>query len=94
MSEVFNSIAQGLMEAIDYEQGKEVAVKIHKPVEVDILAIREQLGFTQAEFAAKFCINLQTLKRWEKGEHKPQGIALTLFNILQKEPEAVLRALN
>lgn len=94
MSEMFDSIAQGLKEAIEYEQGKSIAVNVHQQQEVDVAAIRQQLGFTQAEFAAKFCISISTLRHWEHGKRKPQGVALTLLHIVTKEPEAVLRALN
>ncbi|MFI3217503.1 MAG: NadS family protein [Methylococcales bacterium] len=94
MSEMFESIARGLKEAIEYEQGKNGVVKVHQQQEIDVAAIRKQLGFTQAEFAAKFCISMTTLKHWERGKRKPQGAALTLLQIVNKEPEAVLRALN
>jgi putative transcriptional regulator len=57
MSEMFDSIAQGLREAIEYEQVKNLAVKVHQQQKIDVAAIRKQLGFTQAEFAAKFCIS-------------------------------------
>jgi putative transcriptional regulator len=94
MSEIFDSIAQGLREAIEYEQGKNIAVNVHQQQDIDVVAIRQQLGLTQAEFASKFCIRMTTLQHWERGKRKPQGVALALLHIVTKEPEAVLRALN
>jgi putative transcriptional regulator len=49
---------------------------------------------TQAEFAAAFGISLGTLRHWERGDRTPRGPALVLLNVVAKEPEAVLRALN
>ena len=93
MGNAFDSIAQGLREAIEYEQGKETAINIHQPEAIDVAAIRRKLGLTQAEFASKFCISLGTLRHWERGDRKPHGPALALLQVVTKEPEAVLRAL-
>ena len=39
-------------------------------------------------------LSVSTLRHWERGERAPQGPALVLLNVVQKEPEAVLRALR
>jgi putative transcriptional regulator len=93
MGKAFDSIAQGLREAIDHRQGKEVGAKVHRPEEIDVAALRRSLGLTQAEFAAKFCISLGTLRHWERGDRRPHGPALALLHVVAKEPKAVLRAL-
>ena len=94
MGKMFDSIAQGLHEAMEYEQGKLIDVKVHQPAEIDVAAIRKNLGLTQVEFATKFCISLGTLRHWERGDRKPHGPALALLQVVTKEPEAVLRALG
>lgn len=94
MTEAFDSIAQGLREAIALSEGKPVAAKVHRPEEIDVAELRHSLGLTQTEFAAKFCISLGTLRHWERGDRKPHGPALALLHVVAKEPQAVLRALG
>ena len=93
MTKAFDSIAQGLREAIDHNAGKPVAAKVHRPEEIDVAALRHKLELTQVEFAAKFCVSLGTLRHWERGDRKPHGPALALLHVVDKEPQAVLRAL-
>ncbi|MGM0564281.1 MAG: NadS family protein [Pseudomonadota bacterium] len=93
MSKEYDSIAKGLQEAIDLNQGKKVAARTHRPEPVDVAQVRNQLGLTQVEFAAKFCISVSTLRHWERGDRTPHGPALALLNVVAKEPQAVLRAL-
>jgi putative transcriptional regulator len=94
MGKTFDSIAQGLREAIEHEQGKSTEARVHQPEAIDVAAIRKKLGLTQAEFAGKFCISLGTLRHWERGDRKPHGPALALLQVVDKEPEAALRALT
>lgn len=94
MTNAFDSIAQGLKEAIALNEGKDVAAKTYKPEPVDVAKIRRDLGLTQMEFASKFCISVSTLRHWERGDRKPHGPALVLLNVVAKEPEAVLRTLS
>ena len=94
MSEAFESIKQGLTEAIDYAKGKPTKAIVHEFTPVDVKAIREKVAMSQTEFAAAFGISLGTLRHWERGDRKPRGPALVLLNVVAKEPEAVLRALS
>ena len=94
MAKAFESITQGLREAIDLNEGKPIAARTHRPEEIDVAQLRANLGLTQLEFAAKFCISLGTLRHWERGDRKPHGPALALLHVVAKEPQAVLRALG
>jgi putative transcriptional regulator len=94
MSEAFQSIRQGLTEAIEFTQGQTSGAIVHEFAPLDIKAVRAKVGMTQTEFATTFGISLGTLRHWERGDRKPQGPALVLLNVVAKEPEAVLRALS
>jgi putative transcriptional regulator len=94
MSSAFASIAQGLQEAIELNQGKSVSVRTHRPAEINVAEVRKNLGLTQMEFSSKLCISVATLRHWERGDRKPQGAALALLTVVAKEPQAVLRALG
>ena len=93
MSKAYETIAQGLKEAIALNEGKSITVQVHRPEKIDVAQLRHSLGLTQPEFAAKFCISLATLRHWERGDRKPHGPALALLHVVAKEPQAVLRAL-
>lgn len=93
MANAFESIAQGLREAIVLNEGEVVHANNYRPEDIDVGQLRRNLGLTQTEFAAKFCISLGTLRHWERGDRKPHGPALALLHVVAKEPQAVLRAL-
>lgn len=57
-------------------------------------AIRSNLGMTQEQFADRFRLPLGTLRDWERGARTPNGPARTLLRVIEREPEAVLRALD
>ncbi len=42
--------------------------------------IRARLGLTQAAFAAKLGVSLDTLQKWEQNQRTPRGFALTALN--------------
>ena len=94
MSKAYESMKQGLIEAIDFAQGKATKAIIHRFSSVDVKAVREQVGMSQTEFASAFGISVGTLRHWERGDRKPRGPALVLLNIVAKEPQVVLRALS
>jgi putative transcriptional regulator len=95
MSKAFASIGKGLRQAIAHQRGARVrGMKLHVPTKVDVKAVRQRTGLTQAEFAAKFAISLGTLRHWERGDRTPRGTALVLLNVIAREPSAVMRALD
>lgn len=95
MSKAFESIRRGLRQAIRQQKGRRVAgLKLHIPPQVDVKAVRERTGLTQEEFAATFAIGLGALRHWERGDRKPRGAALVLLNVIAKDPQAVLRAVE
>jgi len=94
MSSAYDSIRQGLTEAIDFAKKARGKAVVHKFSSVDVKAIREQIGMSQPEFASAFGISLGTLRHWERGDRKPRGPALVLLNVVKKDPSAVLSALS
>ncbi len=94
MSKAFESIKQGLSEAMEYAKGKSTKAVVHDFDAVGVKKIRSQIGMSQTEFASAFGISLGTLRHWERGDRTPQGPALVLLNVVAKEPKAVLKALS
>lgn len=61
---------------------------------VDVAAIRAKSGLSQERFAEVFGISLPTLRNWEQGRRAPEGPARVLLQVIDREPEAVKRALT
>jgi putative transcriptional regulator len=94
MSNAFESIKQGLDEALEFSKGKKSKAVVHKFSPVDVKNIRAKIGMSQNEFASAFGISVSTLRHWERGDRTPHGPALVLLNVVSKEPNAVLKALS
>ena len=89
-------IVASLKEAVDWAEGRDVAVRVttvEVPV-IDVKATRQQLGLSQAAFAAKFGFQPATLRNWEQGRTYPDGPARVLLAVIAKHPDAVEDALR
>jgi putative transcriptional regulator len=96
MSKIGASILKGFEEAIAFANGTadESQYVVHIPPEIDIKAIRGRLGLTQKEFANRFDFNINTLRHWEQGRRVPDGTARAYLRVIDREPEAVQKALR
>jgi len=94
MGKSFDSISRGLNEAIAHAKGEKVAVKTYKPEVVDVSALRQGMGMTQEQFAARFGFSVATLRHWERGDRTPQGASLVLLNVIKRAPDVVTAALS
>lgn len=68
-------------------------LKRHKFESADVKSIRQRFGMTQQQFADFLMISVRTLQKWEQGQRYPDGASHTLLRVMEKEPEAVKRAL-
>lgn len=60
----------------------------------DIRKARENFNMSQSDMAIFLNVSVRTLQNWEQGRRGPTGPAQTLLRVMQKEPEAVKRALH
>lgn len=67
MTKAFQSIKQGLTEAIAHAKGNIDGVKLYQDQQVDVSGLRDRLGFTQKQFAARFGFSVATLRHWGRG---------------------------
>lgn len=65
----------------------------HVPDEVDVRAIRKRLALTRVEFANRFGFSPDAVKEWEIVRRAPDRAARVLLKIVERDPEAVRRAL-
>lgn len=75
-------------------RGEAEPARVHVPADVDVQAIRKRLKLSQDRFAARFGIQSSTVRDWEQGRRKPEGPARVLLMVIDKEPNAVERALK
>ncbi len=97
MTNAFNSIKQGLTEAVKHAKTKDTktsGVKLYQPHAVDVSNLRQRLSLTQEQFAARFGFSVATLRHWERGDRSPSGASLVLLNVIDRNPTAVLQALQ
>jgi putative transcriptional regulator len=91
----FDKIKAGLDSAQAYLEGKadRRRYRVHVPATIDVKKIRARLGLSQEAFAATYGFALSAVRDWEQGRRRPERSARILLKIVQKEPEAVTRAL-
>jgi len=64
------------------------------PETVDVAAVRDRFGLSQAAFAKRFGLDVTALQAWEQGRRRPDRTARLLLAVIAREPEAVQRALT
>ena len=67
MKTQFEQMMDGLNDVEAFLAGKQEGFKAHVPQEVDVKAIRNRLGMTQATFSDTFGFSLYAIKHWEGG---------------------------
>ena len=87
---VYESIMQGLNEAVEYEKGEKTArsvrMTILPPPEIsatEVKEIRQNLNMTQSTFAAVMGVSNKTVEAWEKGTNSPAGTARRMLSMLK-----------
>lgn len=56
--------------------------------------VRRRTGLSQAAFAARIGVPLDTVRNWEQGKRAPAGPARALLRVLDRAPEPALAALG
>jgi putative transcriptional regulator len=58
------------------------------------LRVRRQTGLTQAAFALRIGVPIDTIRNWEQGKRLPAGPAKALLKVIHRTPETALAALK
>ncbi len=61
---------------------------------VDVKAIRARSRLSQRQFAETFGLSIRTVQDWEQGRYTPDGPARVLLTVIDRNPEAVKKALG
>jgi len=56
--------------------------------------IRARTKLTQAEFATRIGVPIETVRNWEQGKRSPRGPARALLKLIEKAPEMAFQILG
>ena len=90
MGTLGNDLIHSLNEALAHAKGEGPAI-VHAPVTPR--EVRKQSKLTQAQMASLMGMSLSGYRKWEQGTRRVSGPAATLLRVVEREPEAVKRAL-
>jgi putative transcriptional regulator len=94
MTEAGKSMIRGALDALAFAQGKkDHGCVVHIPDEINVQRIRHKVEMSQSEFAGYFGVSKRTVQEWEQGRRVPSGASRAFLLVIDKEPEAVRRAL-
>jgi putative transcriptional regulator len=98
MTRVGNDLVEAFDEMAAYLRGDVQAESYEVPSDVltaeRIGKIRRSVASSTKAFEAEFHIPARTIESYEQGRRKPDAATALLFRILEKEPDAVRRALS
>lgn len=96
MSRAFDSVMEGLSEALEFAKGKDTGAVVHRieVPDVDVAAIRARTGLSQAAFARSIGVAKGTLLNWEQGRRRPTGPAQVLLAMIDRKPSLVRELLR
>jgi putative transcriptional regulator len=89
----FDNLVDSIREAGRIRRGEARPSRVSEFAPVDVKAIRQRLGKSQAEFARMIGVSVATLRNWEQGRRRPEGPARALLKVAAVNPEAVAAAL-
>lgn len=59
-----------------------------------IVALRKRMNLSRRKFADRFGLDARALQDWEQGRRVPDRAARVLLTVIDRDPEAVERALS
>lgn len=68
--------------------------RVYVPSSIDVRAIRKRYGLSQAAFADRFGFSRAAVRDWEQNRRTPEGPTRAYLIVIDREPEAVQRALS
>ena len=67
---------------------------VDDPAADRIVALRKRFRLSRQKFAERFGLDARALQEWEQGRRVPDRAARVLLTVIDREPEAVDRALG
>jgi len=93
-ADAFRELLTSVRQAGRIRRGTRRASRTTKFKPADVKAVRAGLEMSQTEFALMTGVSVATLRNWEQGRRTPDGPALALLRVTEKNPQAVVEALH
>lgn len=87
--ENFNKLLAGMEDALAYAEGDASKGVAHAVEAVDVASIRKAQGLTQTQFAARYRLDLSTVRQWEQGRRRPDRASRLLLKVIERHPGEV-----
>ncbi|HJS87972.1 MAG TPA: helix-turn-helix domain-containing protein [Acetobacteraceae bacterium] len=68
------------------------AAPVDPPQAMDVRALRERLGLTREQFAARYGLEVETVRNWEAGRREPDTTARSYLRAISNDPKHVEQA--
>ena len=66
---------------------------VDDPAAGRIVALRKRMKLSRQRFADRFGLDARAIQDWEQGRRVPDRAARVLLTVIDRDPEAVIRAL-
>ena len=85
-----------LNEVLDHVRGQGVLPCriVDDPAAKHIVALRRSMKLSRQQFADRFGLDARAVQEWEQGRRVPDRAARVLLTVIDRAPEAVVRALG
>ncbi len=97
-SRVGDDLVEAFAEMAAYLRGEAEVAAYDAPADLltpqRIKAIRRKLAASTKDFERQFGIPARTMEAYEQGRRRPNAAMETLLRVLEREPEAVRRAVT
>ena len=67
---------------------------VNPPAAAYARGVRARTRLTQAEFAARIGVPIETVRNWEQGKRSPRGPARALLKVIDKAPDVAFAVLR
>ena len=97
-SRVGDDLVEAFQEMAAYLRGEVEAETYQVPDDIitpdRVKAIRRKVAASTKEFEQQFRISARTMESYEQGRRRPDAAMQALLRVIEREPEAVRRALG
>ena len=91
---LFDELVGSVKEAGKIKRGQKKAARKTRIDPPNVRKIREKSGLSQSQFARMLHVSPKTLQNWEQKRRQPNGPAVALLKVVEREPEMVLKTLH
>ena len=94
-SRLGSELVKGLRQATAHFRGeaKLRSYEYRIPEKINVRDVRQKIGLSQTEFAARYALNPRTVQEWEQGRSEPDLATRAYLTVIDRNPRAVEEAL-